>query len=40
MSSDANTMDFVPTVFDNYSVDVKYKGNTIRLGLWDTAGGE
>jgi hypothetical protein len=26
--------DYVPTVFDNFSAD----GNTVNLGLWDTAG--
>lgn len=38
LSSDANTMEYVPTVFDNYNVDVNYKGDIIRLELWDTAG--
>jgi GTPase SAR1 family protein len=30
----------VPTIFENYSVDVKVDGKEISLGLWDTAGQE
>lgn len=29
---------YVPTVFDNYVVDLTAEGQTIHLGLWDTAG--
>lgn len=31
---------YVPTVFDNYSLDVEIDGKTIQLGLWDSAGQE
>lgn len=30
--------EYVPTVFDNFNSDVEYKGQTVSLALWDTAG--
>jgi len=32
--------EYIPTIFDNYSSNVDYNGNHIRLDLYDTAGQE
>lgn len=31
---------FVPTIFENYVMDVAFKGLNYELALWDTAGQE
>ena len=39
-SNDSFPEEYVPTVFDNYTVNVSVGGKMISLGLWDTAGQE
>ncbi|VVC42194.1 P-loop containing nucleoside triphosphate hydrolase,Small GTP-binding protein domain,Small GTPase [Cinara cedri] len=31
---------YVPTVFDNFSTEIKIEGKMVKLALWDTAGQE
>ncbi|CAD8211632.1 unnamed protein product [Paramecium octaurelia] len=37
---DQLTQDFVPQVFDNFTIQIAFEGKNVNLSLWDTAGQE
>ncbi|PON58852.1 Small GTP-binding domain containing protein [Parasponia andersonii] len=39
-TSNSFPTDYVPTVFDNFNANISVDGQTVQLGLWDTAGQE
>ncbi|KAF2729459.1 ras-domain-containing protein [Polyplosphaeria fusca] len=32
--------EYVPTVYENYNIDMDWRGKRVRLGIWDTTGQE
>lgn len=37
-SDDKFTMEYIPTVFDNFDTNMDFNGKSVLLSLWDTAG--
>lgn len=37
-ANDSFSMEYIPTVFDNFDTNVEFNGKTVLLSLWDTAG--
>ena len=32
--------EYIPTVFDNYSMNIAFNNRSMNVGLWDTVGGD
>ena len=32
--------EYIPTVFDNYSMNITFNNRSMNVGLWDTVGGD